>query len=328
MAQPLVALVGRPNVGKSTLFNRIVGSRLAIVEDVPGTTRDRLYAPADWGGREFNVVDTGGLELDHSGELTVRVRNQASVAIEEADVIVLLTDAAAGLAPADYDVAEFLRRSGKPLVLAVNKAEAQRRRLEAPEFWALGIGEPFAVSALHGTGTGELLDAIVDALPEHQAEPDSDSLRIAIVGRPNVGKSSLLNKLLGKERMIVSPVPGTTRDAVDQRLQRDGQEYVLVDTAGIRRRGRIEPGIEKYSVLRAMRAIERCDVAVLLLDAADGVAAQDAHIGGFIEEAGRGAVIAVNKWDLVEKDTYTIIEHTERVRAELKFLVYAPVVLI
>ncbi|MFN2114866.1 MAG: ribosome biogenesis GTPase Der [Anaerolineae bacterium] len=328
MARPLVAIVGRPNVGKSTLFNRLVGSRMAIVEDVPGTTRDRLYATAEWGGREFDVVDTGGLELDRSGAISERVRNQASVAVDEADVIVLLTDGATGLAPADYDVAELLRRSGKPLVLAVNKSESRQRQMGAGEFWALGLGEPFAVSALHGTGTGELLDAVVDALPEQSAAPEPDALRVAIVGRPNVGKSSLLNRLLGSERMIVSPEPGTTRDAVDQRVTRGGQEYVLVDTAGIRRRGRIEPGIERYSVMRAMRAIERSDVAVLLLDATEAVAAQDAHVGGFIEQAGCGAVIAVNKWDLVEKDTYTIVEHTRRLRSELSFLQYAPVVFI
>lgn len=328
MALPLVALVGRPNVGKSTLFNRIVGARLAIVEDVPGTTRDRLYAEAEWNGRVFHLVDTGGLDLESSVEIPARVRNQARVAIDEADVIVLLTDGAVGVAPQDYEVADLLRRSGKPVVLAVNKTEPERLRAEASEFWSLGIGEPIPISALHGTATGELLDAVVAELPDREDEPDTEALRIAIVGRPNVGKSSLLNRLLGAERMIVSAEAGTTRDAVDERVVRDGRSYVLIDTAGIRRRGKVEPGIEKYSVLRAMRAIERSDVAALLIDAEDGVTAQDAHIGGSIEAAGKGALIAVNKWDLVDKDTYTAHEHTLRVRKELQFLAYAPVVFI
>jgi GTP-binding protein len=328
MALPLVALVGRPNVGKSTLFNRIVGSRLAIVESVPGTTRDRLYATAEWGGRSFSVVDTGGLEMGEAGEISTRVRNQVGVAIDEADVIVFLTDGAVGPTMGDDDVAELLRRSGKPVVLAVNKTESQRLRVEAAEFWSLGLGEPYPISALHGTATGELLDAVVAALPDSKEEPESEALRIAIVGRPNVGKSSLVNTLLGAERTIVSAEPGTTRDAVDERVSANDCEYVLVDTAGIRRRGKVEPGIEKYSVLRAMRAIDRADVAVLLLDAQDGVTAQDAHIGGYIENAGKGALIVVNKWDLIEKDTHTINRFSKAIRYDLRFLQYAPLVFI
>ncbi len=328
MTLPLVALVGRPNVGKSTLFNRIVGARLAIVEDVPGTTRDRLYARTEWGGREFNVVDTGGLELRGEVEITIRVRNQAEVAIAEADVIVLLADGKEGLTSADHDVAGLLRRSGKPVILAVNKAESRRRQLETVEFWNLGVGEPYAVSALHGTGTGDLLQAVVDALPDREAPIEDEAVRVAILGRPNVGKSSLLNKLTGEQRMIVSAVPGTTRDAVDTRVVHDGQEIVLVDTAGVRRSGKVAPGVERYSVLRAMRAIERADVGILMLDAQDGVTAQDAHIGGYIDAAGKGAIIAVNKWDLVEKDTHTAAQIAEVIRAELKFLDYAPILFI
>ena len=329
MRIPLVALVGRPNVGKSTLFNRIVGERLAIVEDIAGTTRDRLYAVGDWRGQEFSVVDTGGLELGEAGELTTRIRNQAQVAIAEADVIVLLTDAHDGLTAADRDVANLLRQSAKPVVLAVNKAERQAAQYDAAEFWELGLGQPHTISALHGSGSGDLLDAIVDLLPVAETgDGDDERLRLAIIGRPNVGKSSLLNRLLGEERMIVSPVAGTTRDAVDAVVRFDGQEIVLVDTAGIRRRGKVEPGIEKYSVLRAVRAIEQAEVAILMIDAVDGVTAQDAHIAGLIQDAGRGAVIAVNKWDLVEKDTNTADEYALVVRNELKFLDFAPIIFI
>lgn len=329
MPRPLVALVGRPNVGKSTLFNRIVGQRLAIVEDVPGTTRDRLYAPAEWAGHDFDVVDTGGLEADDAGPLASRVSNQVQVAIDEADVIVLVVDGAAGVTSADHEVAERLRRSGKPTVVAVNKSEKQARQYDAAEFWALGIGQPYPVSALHGIGSGDLLDAVVEALPPvGGAEPDDDRLRVAIVGRPNVGKSSLLNRLVGSERVVVSDVPGTTRDAIDTAVRHEGEEIVLVDTAGIRRRGRIEPGIERYSVMRAMRALERADVAILVLDAADGITAQDTHIGGAIQEAGVGAILAVNKWDVVEKDSFTAIEVEKALRARLKFLDYAPLVFV
>jgi GTP-binding protein len=325
---PLVALVGRPNVGKSTLFNRLVGERLAIVEDLPGTTRDRLYARGDWTGREFDVVDTGGLAFEEDGALLTRVRNQAEVAIEEADVIVFLTDGSAGISPDDYEVAQLLRRSGKPVVLVVNKTESEARRLEAPEFWNLGLGEPYPISALHGMGTGDALDAVVGALPQAVPEERDERLHVAILGRPNVGKSSLLNKLTGQERVIVSEVAGTTRDAIDTPLTFEDEEIVLVDTAGIRRRGKVEPGIERYSVLRAIRALERADVAVLVLDAVDGVTAQDAHIAGMIHDAGKGTILAVNKWDLVEKDSRTADVFARRVRDELKFMDYAPILFV
>jgi GTPase len=326
-ALPLVALVGRPNVGKSTLFNRLVGARLAIVADVPGTTRDRLYAAAEWAGRSFSVVDTGGLDMGSESEITVRVRNQALLAIDEADVVVLVADGIQGVTPEDQVLGDVLRRGRTPVVVAVNKAERQTSRLDAAEFWALGLGEPWAISALHGTGVGDLLDAVVAALPPAtEATVPDGALRVAVVGRPNVGKSSLVNQLLGHERAIVSAEPGTTRDAIDERVVYADREYVLVDTAGIRRRGRVEPGIEKYAVLRATRAIERADVAALLLDATTGPTAQDAHIGGAVREAGCGAIIVINKWDLIEKDTNTERDFARRVRAEFRFLDYAPIV--
>jgi GTP-binding protein len=324
----LVALVGRPNVGKSTLFNRMLGSRQAIVAEAPGTTRDRLYAEAEWAGRRFHVVDTGGLDLG-SGEIALRVRNQALVAIEEADLVVFVVDAADGVTAADQAVADLLRRGGKPIVLAANKADAESRGWNASEFWALGVGQPYSVSAVHGRGVGDLLDAIVASMPPMDPSEGSDdaqdALRVAIVGRPNVGKSSLLNAVLGRQRTIVDPQAGTTRDSIDERVRFQGHDYVLVDTAGIRRRGRVEPGIEKYAVLRATRAIERCHVAALLLDAVDGVTAQDGHVGAICNEAGCGAMIVVNKWDLVEKDTSTEAKFVEQVRAQLAFLDYAPI---
>src|SRR5579885_2326533 len=284
--KPLVAIVGRPNVGKSTFFNRMIGQQLAIVEDLPGTTRDRLYGDTDWNGREFTLIDTGGLELGVSDDITARIRAQVQLAIEEADVIVFLVDARAGITEAETEIADMLRRSGKPIVLGANKADNTTRRQEAVEFYALGLGEPITLSSSQGTGTGDVLDAITDALPpaEEEAEAETEVPRVAIVGRPNVGKSSLVNSVLGTDRVIVSEVPGTTRDAIDTQVEHNGQPLILIDTAGIRRRGRIGPGVEKYSVLRATRAIERSDVAVLLIDASEGLAAQDTHIAGVIDE--------------------------------------------
>jgi GTP-binding protein len=302
--KPLVAIVGRPNVGKSTLFNRLVGQRLAIVEDLPGTTRDRLYADAEWNGRIFTLVDTGGLELGTSDDLTARVVAQARLAIEEADVIVLLVDSGGGITAADADVADLLRRSGKAVVLGANKADNPARRQDAVEFYTLGLGEPITLSATQGTGTGDLLDAVTDALPPADEDEDAEAPglpRIAIVGRPNVGKSSLVNSVLGQDRVIVSEIAGTTRDAIDTEVEHDGRRLVLVDTAGIRRRGRVGVGLEKYSVLRATRAIDRCDVAVLIVDATDGITAQDTHIAGYIHEVARGIVVVVNKWDIVRE---------------------------
>ncbi len=339
--KPIVAIVGRPNVGKSTLFNRLVGARLAIVEDLSGTTRDRLYADAEWSGKTFTLVDTGGLEI-HSTRAAMRevmsvgskdfvseIRSQVQIAIAEAEAIIFMADAQEGLTTGDYDVAELLRRTAKPVFLAVNKAESHVDRAGAVEFYNLGIGEPYPVSALHGTGTGDLLDAVVEQLPAMpERDEDEDILKIAIVGRPNVGKSSLVNKLLGEERAIVSDIPGTTRDAIDTKLKWQGEEVVLIDTAGIRRRGKVERGVEKYSVLRAVRAIQRADVAVVMIDAVEGITAQDTHVVGYVLEEHKGLIIAVNKWDAIEKDTHTMVEYTQTLRSELKFAPYAPFIFI
>lgn len=343
--KPVVALVGRPNVGKSTLFNRLIGRRTAIVEDLPGTTRDRIYGDSDWNGVGFIVIDTGGLESP--GELSARptrggealatdsalfvdeIQSQARLAMEEADAIIFVVDGKEGLTSADMDIAEVLRMTDKPVFLAVNKTESKERQMNAVEFWNLGLSEPMPISAYHGDGTGDLLDEVVKVLPDYPAEEEGDNaVAIAIVGRPNVGKSSLLNAFVGTERSIVSNVPGTTRDPIDTRIVYDGQPIVLIDTAGIRRRGRVERGIEKYSVLRSMRSIDRADVALLLIDAVDGVTDQDAHIAGYVLDRMKGVVVVVNKWDAVEKDTYTMNEFTKRIRQDLKFLDYVPVVFI
>jgi GTP-binding protein len=345
MPKPIVALVGRPNVGKSTLFNRIVGQRRAIVEDLPGTTRDRLYGDAEWNGVPFTVVDTGGLEIIESRKkrrpqdqpvplstasigFIDEIREQAKVAIAEADAIVMLVDVLEGVMPADEDVAEVLRRTEKPVLVAANKVDNETRQQAAFEFYTLGLGDVYPISALHGLGIGDLLDDLVAAFPVVEEAEEPDALKIALVGKPNVGKSSLLNKLLGEERAIVSEIPGTTRDATDTYLTWEGQPVLLIDTAGIRRRGRIERGIEKYSVLRAMKAISRADVVLLLLDAQDLVTAQDAHVAGYILEEMRSIIVVVNKWDLIEKDTYTMDAYTKQVRADLKFLDYVPVLYI
>ena len=333
MPRALVAIVGRPNVGKSTLFNRLVGERLAIVEDLPGTTRDRLYGTAEWRGREFAFVDTGGLDYarrpaKRRGKRIVReatsvdpaepdlessVRRQAEAAIEEADVVMFLVDAKTGILPVEHDVADRLRRSTKPVLLVANKADSWRGEAQAAEFYELGLGEPHAVSAIQGHGTGDLLDALFAALPpETEAEPAQDA-RVAIVGRPNVGKSSFLNALHGTERAIVSEIPGTTRDTVDTTIEREGRSILLVDTAGIRRRGSVERGIEQYALLRTVHALERSDVAVVLIDATEGVTAQDVHIAGYAIDAGVGMVLALNKWDAVDASE----EHTARVQAEV-----------
>jgi GTPase len=356
--KPLVAIVGRPNVGKSTFFNRMIGERVAIVEDRPGTTRDRIYGDTDWNGRDFTLIDTGGLELGtdipvgqvglngQPGDIMKRVQAQAQLAIEEADVIVFMVDARTGITAADEEVAEMLRRTNKPVILAANKADNAARRLDAVEFYTLGLGEPITISSIQGTGTGDLLDVIVDALPPEEERPeeeeeDEDVVRVAILGRPNVGKSSLLNAILGFQRSIVSDVPGTTRDAIDTEMEFEGKKVILVDTAGIRRRGRVGPGVEKYSVLRASRAIDRCEVALLLVDASEGLAAQDTHIAGEIQDKSKGVVVVVNKWDLAQAQRRAAregdipkpneeIESAERYRkiiAEgLKFIPYAPIV--
>jgi GTP-binding protein len=335
VARPLVALVGRPNVGKSTLFNRLIGERRAIVFDAPGTTRDRSYGYTDWNGRTFDVVDTGGLQSDDEIErsdiaaIWRGTRDQAELAIAAADVIVFLVDGRDGLIAADENVAELLRASGKPIVLGVNKAESRERRDNAVEFYALGIGDPIAISAFHGHGTGDLLDAIVALLPPGDDHEDDETPKIAIIGRPNVGKSALLNALLGQQRAIVSPVSGTTRDPLDTPMVWNGENVTLIDTAGIRRRGRVEHGeVEQYSVLRSMKAISRCDVAILVIDATEGFTAQDLHIAGYVQEEAKGLVVAVNKWDAVEKDTDTMAEYTEKAASALDFMAYAPLVFI
>jgi GTPase len=353
--KPLVAIVGRPNVGKSTFFNRMIGERRAIVEDLPGTTRDRIYGDTDWNGRVFTLIDTGGLELGpgvpvgqvglagQSGDLMDHVMSQAHLAIEEADVIIFMVDARSGITSADEEVAQLLRRTKKPVILAANKADNASRRLDAVEFYNLGLGEPIVLSSIQGVGTGDLLDRIVEELPpseEEEDDQDEEVPRIAIVGRPNVGKSSLLNSVLGFNRSIVSDVPGTTRDAIDTALEFEGRKIRLIDTAGIRRRGRVGPGIEKYSVLRSERAIERSDVALLLVDASEGLAAQDTHIAGQIHEQAKGVVVIVNKWDLAQQqrkderegiyahpdDEIESAEYYRKVLAEgLKFIPYAPI---
>ena len=329
-AKPIVAVVGRPNVGKSTLFNRIVGVRAAIVEDEPGVTRDRLYQEAEWAGRNFILVDTGGLDFRESGEIHAGVRRQIEIAIEEADAVLFVVDARAGLNPDDEDAATVLRRAEKPVVLVANKVENFAKQDQLYEFYRLGLGDPTPISAAEGLNTGDMLDQLVALLPaEDQATEEDDAVvKIAVIGRPNVGKSSLVNAILGEERVIVSQIAGTTRDAIDSPLEQDGKRYLIIDTAGIRRKSKVRDAKEKYSVIRALKAVERCDVALLLLDAVDGVTEQDKRIAGYAHEAGKAAVIVVNKWDLIEKDDKTMNRFTQRLRAELSYMQYAPAVFI
>jgi GTPase len=326
MSKPVVAIVGRPNVGKSTLFNRLIGERVAIVEDTPGITRDRVYGHADWRGREFLVVDTGGLGLGDEDPFGRDIQQQAEIAMAEADLILFLVDAREGLTPGDEHVAEEFRRWGRPIVLVSNKADNQRVEADTHEFYRLGLGEVFSVSAHGGRGVADLLDEVVNRLPAPEAEEpeDEDRIRVAIVGRPNVGKSSLLNALLGEERVIVSPVAGTTRDAVDVPFEFQGNRFTLVDTAGIRRAGKIQGSVEFYTVLRAERALERADVAVVVVDASYGVVDGDKRVAGLAREAGRACVVFVNKWDLVQG--LTPKEFGQNLRREMPFLSYAPIV--
>jgi GTP-binding protein len=332
--KPIVAIVGRPNVGKSSFFNRLIGMRKAIIADLPGTTRDRLYGDTDWNGRAFTVVDTAGLLFEEEdenaplAEIARRVREQAELAIAEADAIIFMVDAVEGMTTADAEVAEVLRATYKPVILAANKADNRERSLNAVEFYALNLGEPIPMSAYHGIGTGDVLDRVAEVLPVVEEETDEAAVKIAIVGRPNVGKSSLLNRLLGEERSVVSAVPGTTRDSIDTPLDVDGTRVLLIDTAGIRRRGKVERGIEKYSVLRALRTVERADVALLLIDAEEGVTAQDTHIAGMILDELKGVAILVNKWDLIVKDNDTFTAFTRHVREQFNFIPYAPLLFI
>jgi GTP-binding protein len=344
-SKPVVALVGRPNVGKSTLFNRLIGRPTAIVENIPGTTRDRIYGETEWNGVAFQVIDTGGLESpaamddarqpivsqsDSDSSLFVEhIQNQVKLAIDEADAVIMVVDGRSGMTAADLEVAEALRLTNKPLFVAVNKAEGTVQQLNAVDFWNLGLSEPVAISAYHGDGVGDLLDEVVKVLPPSPPYDEiEETVGIAIVGRPNVGKSSLLNALTGTERAIVSSVPGTTRDPIDMELTVDGRKITLIDTAGIRRRGKVEQGIEQYSVLRSMRSIDRADVALLLIDANEGVTAQDTHIAGYVLEKQKSVVIVINKWDAVEKDSNTMNEFAEKVREQLNFLPYVPVIFI
>jgi GTPase len=344
MPKPVVALVGRPNVGKSTLFNRLAGERLAIVDDTPGTTRDRIFAESEWNGIQFDIVDTGGIDPAHGGktplsvgsaEFIDQIRVQAQVAIRDADAVLFLTDGGDGVTPADREVADILRRYQKkidgtpwpPIYLVANKCESPKTREESTQFYELGLGDPYPVSAIHGTGTGDLLDDLVASFPKLE-EVEDESIKIAIVGKPNAGKSSLLNKLVGEERSIVSPIPGTTRDAVDTKIIFDGIQVTLIDTAGIRRRGRIEHGVEQYSVLRSFKAIERADVVLLMIDAVESISTQDAHIAGFILDQWKSTVVLVNKWDALEKDSFTMETFTKRIREELNFMDYVPLLFI
>jgi GTP-binding protein len=332
-------------VGKSTLFNRLAGERLAIVDDIPGTTRDRIVAEAEWNGRPFDIVDTGGIDPTHGGRTPLsidsadfiqEIRQQALMAVNDAETVLFITDGSAGVTPPDREVAEILRRFQKtvdgkpwpPIFVVVNKCENEKMRAGAAEFYELGLGDPFPISAIHGSGTGDLLDAVVASFPAKIETEEDDSVKIAISGKPNAGKSSLLNKLVGKERAIVSPIPGTTRDAVDTKIEVDGIPVTLIDTAGIRRRGKIERGVEKYSVLRAFKAIERADVVLLMIDAAEGITAQDTHIAGFILDAWKSTVVLVNKWDTIVKDNDTMEDYTRHVRKELNFMDYVPILFI
>ena len=325
MTKPVVAIIGRQNVGKSTLLNRLAGKRIAIVEDLPGTTRDRIFASVAWQGSEFTLIDTGGLETRTESSISQGVNEQIETAISEADVIIFLVDVRDGVTPVDLDIAEMLRKAGKPVLLTVNKADNNKLEAEAVAFYEMGMGEPLTISAHHGRGTAELLDKLITLLPgAPPAEAEPEMMKVAIVGRPNVGKSMLLNALLGEERAIVNATPGTTRDAIDTIFDFQGQNVLLIDTAGIRRRGRFGDGVERYSVVRALRAIERADIALLVIDASEPLTAQDMHIGGYIQQMAKGIVLVVNKWDLVTDKNMP--EWDRHIKSHLKFMPYAPVV--
>lgn len=331
MGKPIVAIVGRPNVGMSTLFNIFANSRISIVEDTPGVTRDRLYADTEWLDNEFMMVDTGGIEIMNTDKIAVSIRQQAQIAIAEADVILFVCDARAGITHEDAEVAKMLRQSKKPIVLAINKADSPKQEMEIFEFYNLGIGEPIPVSAANHLGLGDLLDAVVEKFPETSAygeDGNEDEIKVALIGRPNVGKSSIFNTLVGEERSIVSDVAGTTRDAIDTPVIREGQKFLFIDTAGMRRKARIDEPIEKYSIIRSLRAVDRSDVVLMVIDAIDGVTEQDKKIAGYAHEAGKGIVLVVNKWDLYDKDNTSTLRYTENLRRELVFMQYAPVVFV
>ena len=325
MAKPMVAIVGRPNVGKSALFNQLTGKRISIVENTPGVTRDRIYADAEWLDHKFTLIDTGGIDPESRDLLLQQMKSQAGIAMEMADVILFLTDGKQGVTPADRDVADMLRKSDKPVVLAVNKIDTQENEANLYEFYNLAIGDPISISASHKRGIGDLLDEVVSHFPgKRPEEKKEEAIKIAVVGKPNVGKSSLINRILGEERVIVDDIPGTTRDAIDTSFERDGQKYVIIDTAGIRRKSRIHDPLERYSVIRALSAIRRCDVALMVMDASEEITEQDAKIAGLVHEEGKGCVFVINKWDKIEKETHTMEEYHKRLRNSLSFMTYAP----
>ncbi len=327
MSKPIVAVVGRPNVGKSTLFNALAGTRIAIVKDTPGVTRDRIYADVSWLDHDFTLIDTGGIEPDSSDLILSRMREQAQIAIDTADVIIFMTDVRQGLVDADSKVADMLRKSHKPVVLCVNKVDNFKiQEMDVYEFYNLGVGEPFPVSAEGRQGLGDLLDEVVKHFPEGKGnDGDEDIPKIAIVGKPNVGKSSIVNRLLGEDRVIVSNIAGTTRDAIDTRIVHNGKEYIFIDTAGLRRQSKIKEDIERYSIIRTVSAVERCDVCILVIDAVEGITEQDARIAGIAHEAGKGMIVAVNKWDAIEKNDKTVNEFTKKIRSTLSFMSYAEI---
>ncbi|EIJ78693.1 GTP-binding protein Der [Bacillus methanolicus PB1] len=326
MAKPVVAIVGRPNVGKSTIFNRIAGERISIVEDIPGVTRDRIYSSAEWLTHDFNIIDTGGIDIGDEPFLE-QIRQQAEIAIDEADVIIFITNGREGVTAADEEVAKILYKSKKPVVLAVNKVDNPEMRDQIYDFYSLGFGEPIPISGTHGLGLGDLLDEVAKHFPSrHDEDYEEDVIKFSLIGRPNVGKSSLVNALLGEERVIVSDIAGTTRDAIDSHYTYNGQKYVIIDTAGMRKKGKVYETTEKYSVLRALRAIERSDVVLVVLNGEEGIIEQDKRIAGYAHEAGRAVVIVVNKWDAVEKDEKTMNEFEKNIRDHFQFLDYAPIV--
>lgn len=328
MSKPVVAVVGRPNVGKSTFFNKVIGRRIAIVEDTPGVTRDRIYAETEWNGIEFAIIDTGGIEPDSEDIILSQMRQQAEIAMDTADVILFLVDGKDGLTSADREVANMLRRRGREVILVVNKIDSHKLPDAFYDFYELGLGEPIPISAANMLNFGDLLDEIVDAFPKEQYEEEEDVIKIAVIGKPNVGKSSLINELVGENRVIVSPIAGTTRDSIDTPFEKDGDKYMLIDTAGIRRKSKVTEDIERYSVIRAVAAIERSDVALLMIDAAEGITEQDKKIAGVAHEAGKGIIVVVNKWDLIAKETNTMRDFKRKIEAEFPFMTYAPSVFI
>ncbi len=328
MSKPVVAVVGRPNVGKSTFFNKVIGRRIAIVEDTPGVTRDRIYAETEWNGIEFAIIDTGGIEPDSEDIILSQMRQQAEIAMDTADVILFLVDGRDGLTSADREVANMLRRRGREVILVVNKIDTHKLPDDFYDFYELGLGDPIPISAANMLNFGDLLDEIVDAFPKEQYEEEEDVIKIAVIGKPNVGKSSLINELVGENRVIVSPIAGTTRDSIDTPFEKDGEKYMLIDTAGIRRKSKVTEDIERYSVIRAVAAIERSDVALLMIDASEGITEQDKKIAGVAHEAGKGIVVVVNKWDLVEKQTNTMRDFRREIEGEFPFMTYAPSIFI